>query len=100
MVSTFILHAFSFILIQPLGNKIAWSDKPLPPPGEKFIRLDMDKVQKRDPKASGLKTIKHWQIKETTMVDFQHLDNFLSGRDQFSNSVLQCINVFDQIMRQ
>lgn len=86
--------------MQCSGNKIAWSDKRLPPPGEKFIRLNMDDVQKRPTPPGKPPTIKHWQIKETSVVNFQHLEDYLAGRTKFSNSVLQCINVFDQIMRQ
>lgn len=33
-------------------------------------------------------------------MNFQHLDDYLSGNSGFSNSVLQCINVFDWSMRQ
>ncbi|KAF3360877.1 hypothetical protein VDGD_10484 [Verticillium dahliae] len=82
------------------GRKLAWGACPIER-GEERITVDLD--SHLPPRADGKPrrdNTFYFIIRQTAQIDLSHLDAYLSGKTDWSNKVLECMNFLDHVVRQ
>ncbi|KAM0278769.1 hypothetical protein ACHAQH_004960 [Verticillium albo-atrum] len=82
------------------GRKLAWGTCPIER-GEERITVDLDShlPPRRDGKPRRDNTF-YFIIRQTAQIDLNHLDAYLSGKVDWTNKVLECMNFLDHAVRQ
>ncbi|KAM0324838.1 hypothetical protein ACHAQA_007804 [Verticillium albo-atrum] len=82
------------------GRKLAWGTCPIER-GEERITVDLDGhlPPRRDGKPRDSNKF-YFIIRQTAQIDLSHLDAYLSGKMDWSNKVLECMNFLDHVVRQ
>ncbi|GKT82663.1 eukaryotic translation initiation factor 2c [Colletotrichum tofieldiae] len=81
------------------GRKLAWSSVPINR-GEERLKVDLDEGKPVRPNAKVRDNSFYFVMKETKKVNLAALEAYLTGKMDWDNSVLECMNFLDHLVRQ